>query len=248
MPTTRLLVLAAAAAPVLILGACKKSGGDTGTTAAVSGPVASAPAGGWVEQVAKTSDGGYRMGNPDAPVKIVEYGSRTCPHCAAFANEGFPPLKQEVATGRVSYEFRDFAIHGPDIAAILLGRCNGPQTFFPLLEQMFGDFDAVAKKWGALPPTFGQSLQGKSPAQQATMWAEALGYTAFVGQRGIPAAKAQACLSDSAAMDEVGKTMQDGQRRFNIDSTPTFVVNGEVAAGAHDWPTLKAAIDGAAKG
>lgn len=246
MSTSRLFALAAAAAALLV-GACSKGGTVGGSAAAPAGPVARAPAGGWVEQVAKTGDGGYRMGNPDAPVKIVEFGSRTCPHCAAFATEGFPSLKREVATGGVSYEFRDFAIHGPDIAAILLGRCNGPQAFFPLLEQMFGDLEDVSKTWTALPPTFGESLAGKSPAQQATMWADQLGYTRFVGQRGIPAAKAQACLSDSAAMDEIGKTMQDGTQRYNINSTPTFIVNGEVAANAHDWPTLKAAID-AAKG
>ncbi len=246
MSTFRLFLLAAAAAPALMLGACKKAGGDD-AAASTAGPIAPAPAGGWVEQVVKTADGGYRMGNPDAPVKVIEFGSRTCPHCAAFATEGFPPLKQEVATGRVSYEFRDFAIHGPDIAAILLGRCNGPQAFFPLLEQMFGDFDEVSKKWSALPPTFGDSLAGKSPAQQAAAWADQLGYLSFVGQRGVPAAKAQACLSDNAAMDEVAKTMQDGVQRFNITGTPTFVVNGEVAANAHDWPSLKTAID-AAKG
>jgi protein-disulfide isomerase len=245
MSTLRLLLLAAA--PALMLGACKKSGGDAASGTAASAPIAPAPAGGWVEQVAKTSDGGYRMGNPDAPVKVIEYGSRTCPHCAAFATEGFPAVKQEVATGRISYEFRDFLIHGPDLAAVLLGRCNGPQAFFPLLEQMFGDFDDVSKKWNALPPSFGASLAGKSAAQQAAMWSDQLGYTSFVGQRGIPAAKAQACLADSAATDAILKTMQDGQQRFNIDATPTFVVNGEVASNAHDWPSLKAAID-AAKG
>ncbi len=245
MSTVRLLFLAAAVAPALLLGACKKGGGDA--PSAVAGPIAPAPAGGWVEQVAITTDGGYRMGNPDAAVKVIEFGSRTCPHCAAFAREAFPPLKQEIATGRVSYEFRDFAIHAPDIAAILLGRCNGPQAFFPLLEQMFGDFDDISKKWGALPPSFGTSLAGKPPTQQATMWADQLGLIGFVGQRGVPAAKAQACLADNAAMDAVGKTMADGTQRYNITATPTFIVNGEVAANAHDWPTLKTAID-AAKG
>jgi len=81
--------------PVLLVTACGK--GDAGNSSApAAAPVAGAkaPAGqNWVDVVSKTPEGGYRMGNPDAPVKLVEYGSRSCPHCAAFDAEGFPTLK-----------------------------------------------------------------------------------------------------------------------------------------------------------
>ncbi|MFL6763858.1 MAG: thioredoxin domain-containing protein, partial [Sphingomicrobium sp.] len=63
----------------------------------------------WTRAVAATPEGGFRMGNPAAPVKLVEYGSLACPHCRHFEATGYKPLIQNyVRTGRVSYEFRNF--------------------------------------------------------------------------------------------------------------------------------------------
>ncbi|USI72045.1 DsbA family protein [Sphingomonas morindae] len=250
MSKPRLVLLALAAAPALLLGACKKGadGGGGGTAVAgAAGPVAPAPAGGWAAQVARTPEGGYRMGNPDAPVKLIEYGSRTCPHCAAFGTEGLPKLRDTyVSTGKVSYEFRDYAIHAPDLAAILLGQCVAPEAFFGLLEQMFADQPAVVEKLQALPPGFEAQLQGKSANAQAALWAQQLGYIGFVGQRGVPAAKAQACLADTKAVDAFAKAQADGTQKYNITGTPSFVLNGEPQASVYDWaslePRLKAAL------
>ena len=64
----------------------------------------------WSRTVAATPEGGFRMGNPNAKVKLVEYGSLACPHCRHFEETGYKPLVQQyVRTGRVSYEFRNFA-------------------------------------------------------------------------------------------------------------------------------------------
>jgi len=78
------------------------------------------------------------MGNPAAPVQLVEFGSRTCPHCAAFAATGIKPLIDKyVRTGKVSYEFHDFPVHGAiDLAPILLGHCVPASQFFPLIDAM----------------------------------------------------------------------------------------------------------------
>jgi protein-disulfide isomerase len=188
------------------------------------------------------------MGNPNAPVKLIEYGSRTCPHCGHFAEEAMPEIKSGyVATGKVSYEFRDFAIHAPDIAAILLGQCNGAGPFFPILEGMFADQKTVLPKLEATPNSFMTALQGKSPADQAAAWADQLGYVQFVGLRGVPEAKARACLADSAAIDAIGKQMQDAQTKFNIDGTPTFIINGS-SVGSLEWKELKAKLDAAVAG
>jgi len=237
------LVLPALAAAALMLAGCHKKADDSATapaantTAAASGPVGTAPAGGWAEQVVQTPDGGYRMGNADAPVKLVEYGSRTCPHCGDFAKESMADIKQMVGTGKLSYEFRDFPIHAPDLAAILLGQCNGPSTYFPILEAMFADQVNSLPKLEKLPPNFQQSMQGKTPNQQAVMWADLMGYTSFVAQRGVPSAKAQACLADPKAVDVLGARLQkEGSR---IEYTPSFIINdGEVISGL-TWPDLK---------
>ena len=152
-----------------------------------------------------------------------------------------------VDTGKVSYEFRDFAIHAPDIAAILLGQCNGAGPFFPILEGMFADQKNTLPKLEATPQAFMTGLQGKSPAEQAAAWADRLGYVGFVGQRGVPEAKARACLADAAAIDALGKQMQDAGTRFNISGTPTFIINGG-SVGSLEWADLKARLDAAVAG
>ncbi|PXA84091.1 protein-disulfide isomerase [Nostoc sp. 3335mG] len=239
MKTPVYLVAAVAA---LALAGCKKQADGSATPAATNtasaAPVA-APAGGWTEQVVRTPEGGYLMGNPNAAVKLIEYGSRSCPHCAHFDKEGVPLLKsQYVASGKVSYEFRDFPIHPMDLAAILVGQCNGPSTFFPILDQMMADQDEVVAKIEKLPSSFQSSLTG-SPNDQATKWAEALGYIQFVGQRGVPEAKARQCLADPKATDAITQQLSDAQSKFNVDSTPTFIINGSKADGAYDWATLE---------
>ena len=91
----------------------------------------------WSKTVVATTDGGFAMGNPKAKVTLVEYGSLTCSHCREFHETGMKPLVANyVKTGKVSYEFRDFPVHGPvDIPAILLGRCVSKEAFFPVLDQ-----------------------------------------------------------------------------------------------------------------
>ena len=115
---------------------------------------ASPPAGKqWVDVVAKTPEGGFRQGNPDAPIKLVEYGSRTCPTCGRFAAEGVEPLRaQFISTGQVSYEFRDFPLHGaPDFALALLNQCVGADAFFPMLDRMFANQSNFLDKQQKLP-------------------------------------------------------------------------------------------------
>ncbi len=235
-----------AIAAALLLAGCHKKTDDAATApaanmaAATSAPAGAASAGGWTEQVVQTPDGGYRMGNADAPVKLVEYGSRTCPHCGEFAKESMPEIKQMVATGKLSYEFRDFPIHAPDLAAILLGQCNGPATFFPILEAMFADQVNTLPKLETLPPSFQQSMQGKTPNEQAVMWANLLGYSSFVAQRGVPTAKAQACLADPKAVDAISARLQKESGR--IEATPSFIINGGDVLSGLPWSDVKAKL------
>jgi protein-disulfide isomerase len=240
------IALPALATAVLMLAGCHKQADDGATaatanaTTASAAPAGTAPTGGWTEQVVQTPAGGYLMGSADAPVKLVEYGSRTCPHCGEFAKESMPDIKTMVATGKLSYEFRDFPIHAPDLAAILLGQCNGPATFFPLLEAMFADQVNTLPKLESLPPSFQQSMQGKTPNEQAVMWANYLGYTSFVQQRGVPQAKAQACLTDPKGVDVISARLQKDSGR--ITGTPSFTINdGEIVTGL-TWADLKAKL------
>ena len=235
------------AATALTLAGC---GGPADTSAtATANSVAAAPAAAgqdWTKTVSKTAEGGYVMGNPDAAVKLVEYGSRTCPTCGAFGQTATKPLQDNyIKTGKVSFEFRDFLIHAPDLGVAILGECAGPAPFFPILEEMFAGQSGFLTKMEATPPEFQQRLQGMSPSQQATAWVEYLGYLDFVKQRGVTEAQARACLADTARIDAVAKVSETGMRDQQVTGTPTFLLNGKKIDGAVSWPQVEQALKAA---
>src|ERR687892_1780859 len=110
---------AMALAASLALAGC--GGGDQANNAATANtaaPLTQIPApnnGDWTQVVSQTPEGGYRMGNPDAPVKLVEYASITCHVCQQFAEAGTERLENVyVSSGQVSWEYRPFMIFPTD--------------------------------------------------------------------------------------------------------------------------------------
>ena len=97
MTVLRRLTLAALVAPLALAVSACGSKDDNATSAPPSGsPLATVPppAGQmWSDVVAATPDGGMRMGNPNAPIKVVEYGALSCPHCAKLANDGMKTIE-----------------------------------------------------------------------------------------------------------------------------------------------------------
>jgi protein-disulfide isomerase len=202
-----------------------------------------APAANWLNVVARTPEGGYRQGNPNAKIKLVEYGSRTCPTCGRFAAEGVAPLRREwIASGKLSYEFRDYLIHGvPDFALALLNQCVPQPAFFRTLDAIFANqpvfearLDAVMKQ----QPKLLQSYQQLPPAQAAGRFAETLGYVAFLQKRGLPVAQARRCLADPALIRGIAKVNSEASTVHGVKSTPSFFVNGR-HVGAYNWDQLQ---------
>lgn len=226
---------------LLALSACNKpgTGGEGNSTAAA----VTAPAGtNWTETFSTTPDGGMLMGNPNAPVKLIEYGALTCSHCAEFSEKSGPALKAYIAKGTVSYEFRNFLLNIIDVPAALLARCSGPGPFFPIAEQMFAAQRDWLGKTQSITPAEQQSWGNLQPEQLAPTLATRLGLDTFVQQRGIGAEKAKACLTDKAAIDQLGKMSEKGQKDFNITGTPTFIINGSVVPQTATWEGLEPAL------
>jgi len=194
----------------------------------------------WVTVVAATPEGGMRMGNPNAKVKLIEYGSRTCPHCALFDKEGFPALKAgPIAAGKLSYEFRDFPVHGAlDLGPILLGRCVSPGQFFPLLDAMFAGQQALLAKAEATETKL-KAMTNPSPNQIATTVATDLGYVALATRRGMAPARAKACLADRVALNRVVAMTDTAEKQYGVNGTPTFIINGTKADNVYDWAALQ---------
>ena len=230
---------------VLALALSGCSGGEEGNSSAPAAPVVgkAAPAGqSWTDVVAKTAEG-YRMGNPDAPIKLVEYGSRLCPACRAFTTAAYQPLTQNyVSTGKVSFEFREFLVHGaPDLPPSLLGRCVPEAAFFPVMEQQYQAQPGIVDK---LTPDFMRSIQNLSPAQAIPAMAQQMGLIDFMKQRGLPEAKARQCLADMKQVDALTKQTQDKTADGTVSSTPTLFVNGNKLEGG-SWDEVEKALKAA---
>ena len=229
------------------MAACHKA--DDNAAAAASAPVAAVPpppGKQWQDVVAATPDHGMVMGNPNAAIKLVEYGSLSCPHCAHLANEGMAPLiANYVNTGKVSYEYRSFAIHGIDMPLTVLVRCADPQAFFGLVEQLYTTQSDLLNKAMANQKQADAAAQ-LPPAQRMVAMADAYGLIDWFSARGLPTDKARACLANTANAEAVAKETEDIGNK-GIDSTPTLIINGSKSA-ALDWPSLEAALKGAGAG
>ncbi|HEX8668986.1 MAG TPA: thioredoxin domain-containing protein [Allosphingosinicella sp.] len=192
----------------------------------------------WSRTVSLTPEGGFRMGNPAAKVKLVEYGSMTCPHCAAFSKEAGPALVSSyVRTGRVSYEFRNFVLNGLDVTATLLARCGGPVRFFALTDRLYATQGQWVGKVGALTAAEKDRLKAMSDAQRLGGLADLSGLTQVAAQGGVAPARGKQCLADPAALQRLGQ-MAEAANAQGVAGTPTFFLNG-ANLGTHNWATLE---------
>ena len=239
MKRTTLLLTSAA---ILASAACNAEKGGNSTTAASAEvkPVAPPASGDWSEIVSATPAGGYVMGNPTAGVKLIEYGSYTCSHCATFDQEGAQPLIDKyVKTGQVSYEFRNYVRDPYDLAAALIARCNGEKGFFPLTHAMFKDQRSWMEKLQTVPPEQQQALGNLGPDKQFLEIAKLAGFQEWAAMRGVPTAKSSACLTNQ---DEVNRLVEMNSAATteypDFQGTPTFIINGELVKGA-TWEILE---------
>ena len=195
----------------------------------------------WTRTVVATPEGGFRMGNPAARVKLIEYGSLTCPHCANFARAGMAPLKAAyVRSGRVSFEYRSLVLNGVDVTATLLARCAGPAGFFRVVENMYATQPAWLGRATGLTEAQRRDIQALPEGQRYGRVADLAGLTQLAAQHGVPARQGKACLANRAAFDRLGRLAQ-AANQIGINHTPTFLING-VEVHAHSWAELEPLI------
>jgi protein-disulfide isomerase len=155
------------------------------------------------------------LGNPKAPITIVEYASLSCPHCAHFEDEVLPEIEKKwIDSGKAKLVMRDFPLNPPALGAEVLARCLPPQQYYPLVKMMF----ANQEKW----------VIEKG-------WREALQH--LVEFAGISKEKFDACLADKAIENRVVGSRLAATRQLGVDSTPTFFINGKKFEGE---PTVAA--------
>lgn len=192
----------------------------------------------WSRLVATTPEGGYRMGNPDAPVKVVEFISLTCPHCAAFATDGMQQLIQRyVRTGRVSLELRNFVLNGVDLAAATLSRCTTPQNYFALNHAILAAQPQWSARIQALPPDQYRQMSELPRPQALAQIASVSGLDAIAARHGVSAQRAASCFADDARLSQLA-TIGQAAAQLGVTGTPSFLINGQLVA-AGDWAELE---------
>jgi protein-disulfide isomerase len=160
------------------------------------------------------------LGKADAPVTIVEYASMTCPHCAQFHASTLPELKTKyIDTGKVRLVFREFPFDPRAEAGFMLARC-ADTNYFPMIDVLFKQQES----WAA----------GEN-AKDALLQISKLA--------GFSQQKFEECLTNQKLLDDIRAVRAKGQGEFNVDSTPTFFINGNQYKGALSVAEISAIID-----
>lgn len=161
------------------------------------------------------------LGSKDAPVTIQEFSSLGCPHCASFHRNTLPQIKKEyIDTGKVRLIFNDFPLGTPALAAAMVARCAGPKKFFGFIEIIFSSQSQWARSNDPL---------------------KALSKVARFG--GMSVADVDACLKYQDLLTHIRQNAQIAIDKHKINSTPTFLINGELLSGAQPFETFKKIID-----
>jgi protein-disulfide isomerase len=232
-------------APWMLLAAIAAPAAVAGASAAAAAPARAAAQRDWSKAVAVTPEGGFRMGNPAAAVKLVEYASYTCPHCAHFVHEGVPQLiAKYVRSGRVSFELRNLVRDPYDLSAALLNRCAGARNFFPLMHSIFAAQDQWTGRFAALSASEYDALTALPATPKLIRIAAIGGLDAMAARFGVQPARAKACLSDEKAAARLAEMRRVATSQYDVQGTPAFLINGKKAEGAHDWATLEPLLRG----
>jgi protein-disulfide isomerase len=194
----------------------------------------------WTKSVTVTPEGAFVLGNPKAKVRLVEYLSMTCSHCAHFTGEAMTPLTDKyVRSGQVSVEIRHAIRDSLDIAATLLVRCNGARQFFANEQAILAGQDA----WVADAVAYDTANPGataKLPINDALVTlAHSAGLDRIMAGRGVNAGRAKACLSNKAEQDRLAAMAKEAWATRQIQGTPAFLINGNLVEGVSSWATLE---------
>lgn len=164
----------------------------------------------------------YAMGNPDAPVKIKEFASLSCPHCADFHTGTLPQVKKElIDTGKVYFEFVNFPLNASAMDGALIALCLPEDRYNQFISFLF---------------------------EQQAKWAFDQNYRQILKQNakllGASEEKLDACLADEKKKAAIVAKMQEAGEKYKIQSTPSFVINEkETFAGALPFAEFKKKVE-----
>jgi protein-disulfide isomerase len=152
------------------------------------------------------------LGDENAPVTMIEYASLTCPHCAAFHTEVLPEIKEKlIDTGKLKLIFRDYPLDGVALRAAAIAQCAGEDRYFGVLGMLF---------------------------KSQMTWARAQDPIASIKEvvrfAGMTGDAVDACMADQELIDGIVASRMKGEQEHNVNSTPSFILDGDTIAGSRD--------------
>ncbi len=157
------------------------------------------------------------LGNPKAPVTIIEYASLTCPHCAHFDKEILPQVKKQlIDTGKAKLVFRDFPLDKFALKAAMMARCVSPLKYFDMIDVLFQN----QQRW----------IKAKDPMAALAQ----LGSLA-----GMDGSQFNACMQSKGLESDIIMNMKKAESQYKVDATPTFIFNNGAAQFAGAYPVTK---------
>ena len=216
-----------------------------GTALAATKPAPAKPAArNWNAAMVLTPQGTHLLGNPAAKVKLTQFISYTCPHCAHFEEQADAQLKLLfVASGKGSVEVRNFIRDPIDLTVALLTNCGPPNKFFA----NHALFLRTQDKWVA-PMTHPSPAQqarwsGGAFAQRTRAIARDFGFYPIMQSRGYTAIQIDKCLADEALARRLAASTDEAQEKLFVTGTPMFAIDGVVLAGTYTWDALRPQLD-----
>ena len=153
--------------------------------------------------IAKTDEEIF-LGNKDSKIVVIEYASMTCIHCANFHKEVYPKIKENyIDTNKIKYIFRDFPLDKQALFGSVLARCAPREKYFDFVKLIL----ETQKKWISNDETFIDKLKN-------------IGKLA-----GLNETKINECFKNEQLVDNILKISSDGEKKYNINSTPSLIIN-----------------------
>jgi len=172
---------------------------------------------------------GYLMGNPDAPVQIMEFADFECPACGQFATVTEPDVRKRIVqTGLASYRFFDFPlteIHKNTLAASNAAACASDQGKFWEMHDLIYQHQP---EWSTEATSDPKKFFGR-----------------YANQIGLDVSSWSKCYDDEKHLQRIMANRAEGERR-NIRQTPTFIIGTKMIPGSISYDMLKAYVDSAA--
>jgi len=166
------------------------------------------------------------MGPADAKVQVVEWFSLTCTHCAAFQKETFPQVRAKlIDTGRIHYTWRDYPLDQVALTAAMVARALPVERYEPFISALLASQD----RWAF--------ARGVNSTEELAKYAALAGMSreTFNG-----------AIADAALKQAILTAQEDAEKKMSVTSTPSFIINGKLTAGAIGYEAFEKAVDAAA--